>query len=186
MQTNESIIAQTKCWILKVVIGCNFCPFAAREMKQGSVHYEVVRTGNKKASLETLAHALDRLDNNGDIETDFLIFPETFGDFYGYLDLVEIYEKFLVKMRYEGIYQLATFHPLYLFAGTSINDAANYTNRSPFPMVQILREASITNALRNYSDPGKIPEQNIKYAYEKGLAYMQALRASCLPEENIR
>lgn len=180
MQTGEDIITQTKSWILKVVVGCNFCPFAAREMKKGSVHYEVIRSGNKKVGLEALALEFRRLDDNDSIETSFLIFPETFADFYSYLDLVEMSEKLLVKMNNEGIYQIASFHPLYLFAGASPNDAANYTNRSPFPMLQILREASITHALNNYSDPEKIPEQNIKYATEKGLAYMQALRESCL------
>ena len=177
---SENIIAQTKSWILKVVVGCNFCPFAAREMKRETVHYKVIESGNKKACLEALALEFGRLDDDNAIETGFLILAGTFADFYSYLDLVDVCEKLLIKLKYEGVYQLASFHPLYLFAGASEADASNYTNRSPYPMIQILREESITSALKNYTDPEQIPEKNISYANNKGLAYMQALRESCL------
>lgn len=183
MQTPPNIIAQTKSWILKVVVGCNFCPFAAREIKKGSVHYEIIRPASKKASLEALALEFGRLDFDCTIETSFLIFPETFADFNSYLGFVEMCESLLLKINYRGIYQLASFHPLYLFAGASPDDAANYTNRSPFPMIQILREESITLALRSYLHPEKIPARNIEYAKEKGLVYMRALRESCLFDE---
>ena len=97
-----------------------------------------------------------------------------------YLDLVDKGERLLVKENYEGIYQLASFHPLYLFAGSNENDAANYTNRSPYPMLHILREDSITKALENFDDPDSIPEKNIDFAKTKGLEYMKMLAASCI------
>ena len=81
---------------------------------------------------------------------------------------------------YEGIYQLATFHPEYTFAGSSSDDPANYTNRSVYPMLHILREAAITKALEYFPDPDGIPQRNIDYARNKGLQYMQWLRASCM------
>ncbi|HEV7782749.1 MAG TPA: DUF1415 family protein, partial [Chitinophagaceae bacterium] len=81
---------------------------------------------------------------------------------------------------YEGIYQLASFHPLYLFANSSPTDAANYTNRSVYPMLHLLREESIDKALAHYSDPENIPERNINFAHEKGLTYMKMLRDACL------
>jgi hypothetical protein len=81
---------------------------------------------------------------------------------------------------YEGTYQLASFHPDYCFEGEDKNDAANYTNRSVYPMLHLLREDSITKALALYKNPELIPEHNIQLAREKGLLYMQMLRAACL------
>ncbi len=85
-------------------------------------------------------------------------------------------EKILKQKGYEGIYQVASFHPLYLFEGSVENDPANYTNRSVYPMLHLLREESIDKALENYKDPESIPERNILFAREKGLAYMKTLR----------
>ena len=88
-------------------------------------------------------------------------------------------EKLLKQEGYEGIYQLASFHPLYLFADAAPDDAANYTNRSIYPMLHLLREASIDKALKHYKNPDKIPQHNINFAREKGLVYMQMLRDAC-------
>ena len=98
---------------------------------------------------------------------------------------MELSEKLLKKEGYEGIYQLATFHPLYLFAGSAANDPANYTNRSPYAMLHLLREESLTAAIDRYPDTTRIPEKNIAYAQQKGLAAMKALREACMngPEE---
>ena len=79
------------------------------------------------------------------------------------------------KSGYEGVYQLASFHPLYRFAGSKADDAANYTNRSVYPMLHLLREASIEKALQHYADPEQIPENNIRFARGKGVLYMKAL-----------
>ncbi len=174
------IITQTKNWIREVVIGCNFCPFAAKEMKQDTIHYEVVTTTGIKAAREAFLAECQRLDNDESIATTLMIFPEAFPDFMGYLDLVDAVEKMLRQKGYEGIYQVASFHPLYQFAGTEPEDAANYTNRSIYPMLHILREAQIEKALLNFPDPQSIPERNVKFAHEKGRAYMKMLRDSCL------
>ena len=93
-----------------------------------------------------------------------------------YLDLVEMAEDLIEEEDYEGVYQVASFHPDYLFAGSDSEDPANYTNRSPYPMLHLLREESIEKALEHYSgDPDEIPERNIRFAREKGLAYMKRL-----------
>jgi hypothetical protein len=112
------------------------------------------------------------------IETSFLIFPRAFSKFDDYLYLLSLAESFLKKKGYEGVYQVASFHPLYLFAGSDENDPANYTNRSIYPMLHLLREESIDKALENYNDPENIPERNINFAREKGLVYMKMLRDS--------
>jgi hypothetical protein len=89
-------------------------------------------------------------------------------------------EKLLIKENYDGVYQIASFHPDYCFAGEDENDPANYTNRSIYPMLHILREESLTKALSLYPNPELIPQKNIDFARQKGLQYMQILRATCL------
>jgi uncharacterized protein len=171
----ENIIQQTINWIQSVVIGCNFCPFAAKALLKKTVRYVVLPSANTKGVLEKLMQEIYHLDEDEDIETTFIILPENFGDFNAYLDVVQVAEELMEEEDYDGIYQLASFHPQYCFAGEAINDAANYTNRSPYPMLHILREDSITNALENFPDPESIPEKNIAFARGKGLAYMQDL-----------
>ena len=177
---DNNIIEQTKTWINKVVIGCNFCPFAAKEVKRNSIHYTVIRSDDPATLLNSLSAELDRLDNNSGVETTLIIMPGVFPDFYDYLDNVALCEKFLKKEGKEGIYQIASFHPAYLFVGSSNDDPANFTNRSLYPMLQILRESSITEALANFPAPEKIPQRNIDFARQKGLAYMQILKESCM------
>jgi uncharacterized protein len=180
MATSEQIIIETKKWINDVVVGCNFCPFAANVIKKQTVYYRVEDSADTGTCLEALLNEAVRLDNEKTIETTFLIFSNSFRGFDDYLNLVTLAEKVLKQKGYEGIYQLASFHPLYRFAGSSEDDAANYTNRSIYPMLHLLREDSIDKALENYSNPENIPDRNINFAREKGLVYMKMLRDSCL------
>ena len=173
--TEETIINQTINWIQSVVIGCNFCPFAAKALLKKTVRYVVLPSANTKVVLEKLMQEIYHLDKDEEIETTFIILPENFGDFNAYLDVVQVAEELMEEEDYDGIYQLASFHPQYCFAGEANNDAANYTNRSPYPMLHILREESITNALENFPDPESIPEKNIAFARGKGMAFMQNL-----------
>ncbi len=179
MPTDEMLIEQTKNWIEKVVIGCNCCPFAAREVRRGSVFYEIERSTELPVILKTLLEIIDRLDENDEIATVLIVLPNGFADFETYLDLVDLAELALIDGDNEGIYQLASFHPDYCFADSEADDAANFTNRSPYPMLHLLREAGIDDALENFPDPEKIPERNADFARKKGLAAMRALRDSC-------
>ncbi|MEP7374438.1 MAG: DUF1415 domain-containing protein [Chitinophagaceae bacterium] len=179
METKAAVIDQTKKWITSVVVGCNFCPFAAREVKRNSIHYEVETSTDISVCLQTVLQECIRLDNEEAIETTLLIFPNAFPAFDAYLDLLSLSERALKKKGYEGTYQVASFHPLYRFADTKDDDAANYTNRSIYPMLHILREEKIEQALQHYPDPEQIPERNIQFAREKGVAYMKMLRESC-------
>lgn len=174
--TSEQIIDRTKKWIVDVVIGCNFCPFAANVVKQQTIFYMVEESTEVDTCLDLFVREMKRLDNNVTIETSFLIFPNAFQKFDDYLDLLSLAEDRLKRNGYEGVYQVASFHPLYLFANSDENDPANYTNRSIYPMLQLLREESIDKALENYKDPESIPVRNINFAKEKGLAYMKMLR----------
>ena len=172
----EQVIDRTKKWIIDVVIGCNFCPFAANVVKLQTIFYKVEESTEMDECLDSFVHEMKRLDDDPAIETSFLIFPKAFQKFDDYLDLVSLSQNRLNRNNYEGVYQIASFHPLYLFANSDENDPANYTNRSIYPMLQLLREESIDKALANYKSPESIPVCNINFAKEKGLAYMKMLR----------
>lgn len=180
MPDRQTLIDNTKKWIQDVVIGCNFCPFAAKEVKQGTVRYQVEEDGDIKNCLQAFELECEMLDTNPQIETTILILPQGYDDFEDYLDLVDCAEQILLEKRYEGIYQVASFHPHYCFEGEDDSDAANYTNRSPYPMLHILREESVERAIEKYPDAEGIPERNIDFARKKGSAYMQMLRDACL------
>ena len=177
---DEKIIEQTNNWIKSVVIDCNFCPFAAKAMFNKSIRYVIKSNVSMSESLLSLKTELEELETKTDIETSFIIFENNFTDFDDYLDLVEQVEELLFNESYEGIYQIASFHPNYCFEGSDNDDAANYTNRSIYPMLHILREDSLTKALSLFPNPELIPQHNIDFARQKGIQYMQLLRASCL------
>lgn len=172
----QQIVEQTKKWIVDVIIGCNFCPFAAHVVKQQTIYYQVEMSANPDECLESFTREIERLDNDETIETSFLILPNGFEKFDDYLYLLSLAEELLRRKGHEGIYQVASFHPLYLFADTDENDPANYTNRSVYPMLHLLREESIDKALEHYKSPESIPARNINFAREKGLAYFKMLR----------
>ncbi|HJW18667.1 MAG TPA: DUF1415 domain-containing protein [Flavisolibacter sp.] len=175
MAEAEIIIEQTKKWIVDVVVGCNFCPFAAPVVKAGAIHYEVFENADARTALVALANAFTLLDTNEQIETMFLIFPNSFDSFDKYLGLVELAEAFLADQGQDGIYQVASFHPAYLFEGSSEDDPSNYTNRSPYPMLHLLREESVSRAIDSFPGTQKIPQRNIQFTRQKGIVYMRSL-----------
>ena len=176
----SEIIQQTEKWIKSVVIDLNFCPFASKALLKKSVRYIVLKEVGVKQSLEALVQEFEFLNDHEDIETTFIIFANDFVDFKVYLQLVKKAENTITKEDYDGIYQVASFHPDYCFDGSDSDDAANYTNRSIYPMLHVLREDSLTKALALYPSPELIPEHNIALARQKGLQYMQMLRAACM------
>jgi len=159
--TDELVVEHTKRWIESVILACDFCPFAGREFARNSIHYSVIRGGEIERCLESLIEECVLLDAETDIETSLLLFPDAFADFEDFLDLVGIAEALLVDQGYEGVYQLASFHPDYCFADQDVNDPANYTNRSPYPTLHLLREASLERVLGEHPDPDLIPLRNI-------------------------
>jgi uncharacterized protein len=180
MNSVDIVINQTKKWVTDVVVACNFCPFAGREVKRGSIFYEVAEAADTQTGLELLAALMKQMEEADSIETALLILPGSFQTFDSYLSLLDLADQLVEKEGYEGIYQVASFHPRYLFAGSTEDDPSNYTNRSPYPMLHILREASVSRAVDSHPDVDAIPETNISFTREKGLHYMQQLLASCM------
>lgn len=173
------VVRQTQCWIKNVIISHNICPFAKREFDRENIFYQLMPK-DLRQSLDALLQEFNRLDKAPNIPTTLIIYPEGLDDFSDYLDYYAIADQLLVDNGYEGTYQLATFHPDYCFDGSNNDDPANYTNRSPYPMLHIIREASLEKVLQNYPHPEEIPERNIRYTQELGLDKMKSLLDSCL------
>lgn len=172
---DTDVKASVKSWIDKVIVGLNFCPFAKKEMERNTVHYAISSANQIDKALSQLLDELALLDQQPEIQTTLLVFPLGFEDFERYLDMLEMANAIIAQGGYNGIYQLASFHPHYCFAGEDKNDPANYTNRSPFPILHILRESSIEAVLKRYPDPQNIPENNIAKARELGSSFLQGL-----------
>ncbi len=162
----EIVIAETNQWIEKIVIKHQFCPFAAKPYFAQDIGYKILIKPEMGRFADHFLAALHKLDHAEQPETTLIIFPDSVEDFYDYLDLLADAEDLLADHDYEGIYQLASFHPQYQFAGTTADDVTNKTNRSPYPIIQILRENSITKALENFANPEEIPARNMVKARE--------------------
>lgn len=171
-------IAATKQWLKDIIIGLNFCPFAKKEFVNDRIHYFVSPASSLEEALLELNEEFELLAGNDSLETSLLIYPLSFADFELYLDFVELANDALVNWGYEGEFQLATFHPNYCFDGEEVSDPANYTNRSPYPTLHIIRETSLSKVLELYSDPESIPLNNMQLAREKGADYFSKLLAS--------
>lgn len=178
--TDLEIIEATRRWVEQVVVAFNLCPFAKRELVKDRVRFVVSKAKDEATLLDELAHELALLNVDEAVETTLLIHPQVLQDFYHYNDFLEAADELLVDMNLEGVYQVASFHPDYQFGGTEPDDVENYTNRSPYPMLHLLRENSLSEAIDNYPEVDLIPERNIDCMNEQGLEKMQTLLNACL------
>lgn len=165
----QSISEQTLNWVRTFIIELNICPFAKGPVNKGSLRILVSESKKKAQALEDLMTEIQLMDENPAIETTLLVFADAFKDFFNYLDFADLAEQLLQVQGYEGVYQLATFHPDYYFADSEPDDVANYTNRSPYPMLHLLREDTLDKAIAAYGDTDKIPEKNITTLCQLGL-----------------
>lgn len=150
---------KTTQWIQSFVIGLNLCPFAKYVMDKQAVRIEVSAALSLEQALTSLKAEVELLNTCDAIETSFLVFPNFLSDFFDYLDFVDFAQAQLLD-HYEGVYQLATFHPDYCFADEAEDDVTNYTNRSPYPMLHLLREDSLDKAIAFYGETDSIVENN--------------------------
>lgn len=178
-KTPAHCISETLTWLKTIIIEYAICPFAKRELDRGSIRFIENDDTDIERCLHHLIDECERLDSDSGIETTLLIYTHAFAKFDDYLDFLALAENLLIAQGYEGVYQLASFHPDYCFEGSSEDDPANYTNRSPYPMLHLLREQSIALAVSSYPQPEQIPQRNIELAHELGLVRMRALLAAC-------
>lgn len=161
---DEQIIAATEKWLEQAVIGLNLCPFAKSVHVKKQVRYVVSNATTPEALLETLMDELQNLSDADpeEIDTTLLIHPFVLTDFLDYNEFLDIADAALEDMRLDGELQVASFHPQYQFADTDINDITNYTNRSPYPTLHLLREDSIERAVAAYPEASAIFDKNIE------------------------
>ncbi|KZN52559.1 DUF1415 domain-containing protein [Pseudoalteromonas luteoviolacea] len=177
---SEHISNAMKNWVSNVIVKYNFCPFARKEVEQNAIHYCISEAMSHDDAVMDMLEQCFELNQNQDRETTLLVFSNGFSDFNAFLDLVDLANAMLCAQGFEGTYQIANFHPDYVFADSDEDDPANYTNRAPYPTLHLIREDSMAEALEMYDDPESIPDNNIRLARRKGEAFWQQLLASCI------
>jgi hypothetical protein len=177
---DEKTIRPVRQWVETLVVGMNLCPFAKREMAKGRVRFATTTSTTEEQLLMALQAELELLNTDPAVETTLLIHPNVLQDFDVYNRFLGYADSLLVEMELEGIYQIASFHPGYQFDGTKPADAENYTNRSPYPMLHIIREASLERVIAEYPDVDQIPVQNIALMNDMGQNELRTLLRACL------
>jgi len=177
--SEESVVQATRNWVEDVVVGYNLCPFAKRELVRDRVRFVVSDADNEDSLLQALQTELLRLDDEPETETTLLIHPHVLQSFADYNDFLDAADGLLVYLDMEGVYQIASFHPDYQFADAEPDAAENYTNRSPFPMLHLLREASLEAAIDSHPDVDGIPQRNIDLMNKLGVEKMREVVFAC-------
>lgn len=184
--------AATRHWLLRTVIGENFCPFAKREFERNSIHYQVCTESGFEQQALCVMQECERLMAHDEIETTLVIFSpsepspgrdhniEAFDDFLALADQVN---WLMQRAQLDGTLQLATFHPRYVFAGEDESSPSHYTNRAPFPTLHLIRERSIDRALKTFKDPDSIPQTNIQRTLEQGAEFYQTILTESLLQQ---
>jgi uncharacterized protein len=165
----DEIISTTRRWLERSVIGLNLCPFAAGPYRDNRIHFFVSEQPTASGLAEELQLELVNLQTADprSRETTLIIHPWVLTDFIEYNEFLDVCEAIVKDLGLEGELQVASFHPRYQFADTQPDDITNYTNRSPFPTLHLLREASVERAVAA-GDPGEIYRRNIRTLRELG------------------
>lgn len=176
------IVRSTERWLEGTVVGLNLCPFARAPLLNATLRFSVTTATTEHQLLQHLSDELSLLEQVSEIETTLLIHPGVLNEFGAYNQFLTDADNLLENSGYAGTYQLASFHPGYLFAGTSEQDAENYSNRSPYPMLHLLREESVTTAVQSYPDVRDIPRRNIERLNELGSTALARMLSESLGE----
>jgi hypothetical protein len=171
----HEIVKSVRYWLVAFVIKLNLCPFAKREFTNERVKFAVSDASTEEQLLADLQQELSHLQEDNEIETTLLIHPHVLQEFDNYNQFLDIVDALLDEEGLLGVYQIASFHPNYRFADTEFDDAENYSNRSPYPILHLLRESSLEREIARHQDTSLIPERNIQLLCELGAAKLQTL-----------
>lgn len=160
----EAVLEATRCWLERAVIGLNLCPFAKSVFVKKQVRYALSAATTADELLAELEHELQLLVETkaSDLDTTLLIHPKAMVDFLDYHFFLAEADALIRRLGHEGVFQIASLHPDYEFAGSDPDDIANFTNRSPYPTLHLLRESSIDRAVAAFPDAEAIFERNIE------------------------
>lgn len=175
LQSDEETVLSVLQWVKTFVMEMNLCPFARYEMLNNRVRFVTTSAITEEQLLLSLQDELELLNSDPSVETTLLIHANVLQDFYDYNQFLSSADKLLLEMGLEGTYQVASFHPDYQFGGTNPDDAENYTNRSPYPLLHLIREASLERAIANYPDVDQVPVRNVALMNSLGHNKLQAL-----------
>ena len=172
--TTNSVVTDTLRWLDNVVIEQQFCPFAKPVRDKGQIRIVVQQQNDMASLLGQLVTECEHLLEQKNVETSLLVYTELLADFNDYLDFLDMANEVIEAAGFEGILQLASFHPDYVFADAPTECPSNYTNRSPYPMIHIIQEQSISDALESFNQAEAIPERNIAHAKTLGTEFFLA------------
>ncbi len=172
LQLAQAVEADMRRWLERAVIGLNLCPFAKSVHVKGQVHYVVSPAQDAKTLLATVKEELKALEvlDAAERDTTLLIAPLMFPEFLDFNDFLDQADRVLRKLRLDGIFQIASFHPQFQFAETQADDITNFTNRAPYPTLHLLRETSIDRAVQAYPDAEDIFGKNLQTLQDLGHA----------------
>lgn len=174
MNTEEHhIIARMQCWVTDFIVELNICPFALREVRKQSIRYTTLLESGDDMLYDAVSAELQLLTSCPEIETTILIVPWLDDNFDAFINCVGLAQQVIALNGLSGTYQVANFHPQYVFADSDADDPANYTNRAPHAALHLLRETSVARAIHGHKNAEQIPEQNIQRLEQLGLADMQ-------------
>ena len=181
-------IAATRRWVERAVIGLNLCPFAKAVYVKQQVRFVLSDASTPEALLEELAEELILLRDADpeQVDTTLIVHPDVLSDFLDYNDFLDNADAAVEALDLQGVIQVASFHPDYQFAGTMPDDISNYTNRSPYPTLHLLREASIDRAVAAFPEAESIYEANMATLEKLGHAGWAALQVGPRPPEDAR
>ena len=181
LNSSEKCIAATRCWIEKFVIAKNLCPFAKKPSERGQVHYALSVADNTDDLLNDFLDEIESLVKIDPLQRDttVLIHPYVLGDFVQYIEFINGLEFILEGAGYIDTFQIASLHPDYQFEDVAQSDVQNYTNRSPYPIIHLLRQESVSKALASYVQPERIPERNIRLMQKYGVEKIQTILEEC-------
>lgn len=177
----ERAVAETRAWVQRAVVGLNLCPFAKAPLVKGQIRFAICEADDPRTLLDALCaemNALARADP-AERETTLLVHPNVLVEFDAFNDFLDAAEATLDDLGLDGVLQIASFHPRYRFAGTDTDDLGNATNRSPYPTLHLLREASIERAVDSFPETQTIYENNIATLEKLGAEGWSALQAQC-------
>jgi hypothetical protein len=185
LNTNTSIDPDTvrqsiENWVNKFVIGFQLCPFAAREWQNNRVRISICEAVSPNDLIQHLADEIERIVKDENIETTLVVHPFVLAEFEDFNEFLDIADQLIETLDLDGVLQWASFHPDYQFADSEQDDPENYTNRSPYPVLQILREESLSRAIDKHPDIDQVPIDNMNLMREIGCEKLEIILKECI------
>ena len=175
----QQIVNHVQSWLETMILGLNLCPFARPVVRDDRVRIAVTDADEEALLLQALLTELVYLDKHPATATTLLVHPHALADFAAYNDFLAFTDELLDAYGYAGVYQVASFHPDFQYHATAPDAAENFANRSPYPLLHILREADVAQAVQDHPQIEDVPRKNIERLNSYGSDGLLALWRKC-------